>query len=365
MVRAIHSLFRIASIVAIPLVITAIGLGRLSPGPEGRSVAPGLLVGIAPRIPGPLAGELQLLDLKAKAIKSIPLLSTDRIDLAIGSPWVDSWDQAHVVGRWMSVNRDGILQAAGLARVAYPSGRVLDQVPLDRYPITEPCWGSGTSSRVLYPSGDGSLYRFDFDGKADEPKCDGQPGLLRVEWAVKTPGHGDPVLLDIGRPEGCLPPDMFLATVVLRSPDQTRGSAEDSQIWWIRLDRDERTIIAWGAVTSKDPEGEDVGRRRPTLARRADGSLRLAYLSWNGEPDRMVLRVAPSRLDEQTGGPVAVGKGIPLAEGCLSIPLTFTESGTHLTCLTFERDRPSPLRIALDAPPSPTALAVAGIPPGF
>jgi hypothetical protein len=365
MARTVHSLFRIASIVATLLVIAAIGLGRLSLDPDGRRIAPGLLVGIAPRIPGPAAGELPLLDLKAQAIHSIPLSPTDRIDLAIGSPWVDSWDQAHVVGRWMSVTPDGILQAAGLARLAYPSGRVLDQVALERYPTTEPCWGTGTSSRVLYPSGDGSLYRFDFDAKAGAPEFEGQPGLHRVEWVVDAPGHGDPVILDVGRPEGCLPPDLLLATVVIRSPDQTRGGAERSQLWWLRLDREERKIIAWGVVAPEDPQGKDIGRRRPTLARRADGSLRLAYLSWNGVPDRMALRVAPARIDERTGGPVAVGAGVPLAEGCLSIPLTFTECGTRLTCLTFEHDRPSPLRIALDETPSPTALAVAGIPPGF
>lgn len=365
MVRTVHSLARIASLLATLLVVGAIGLGRLSPGSEGRTIAPSLVVGVAPRIPGPEAGDLRLLDLSEGEIRSIPIGSTERIDLAVGSPWVDSWDQSHVVGRWTSIDTDGILQAAGLARLSYPSGRVLDRVTLDRCPTTTPCWGSGTSSRVLYVSGDGSMYRYDFEPSADDPGLDGQAGLHRVEWAVDLPGGEAPVLIDLGRPEGCLPPGMILATVCPRRPEAGEDRGERSQIWWLRLDSDERTIISCGEVTSKDPSGQDLGRRRPALGRRADGSLWLAYLSWNGVPDRMALRIAPARFDELTGGPVAVGPGIPLAEGCLSNPLRFAEGGSRLVCLTFRDDQPTPLRITLDDAPSPTALAVAGIPPGL
>ncbi|QDV32751.1 hypothetical protein [Tautonia plasticadhaerens] len=365
MVRTVHSLIRIASIVGTLLVMFAIGLGRISPGPEGRSVAPALVVGVAPRFPGPKAGELRLLDIAEGAIRSVPIGSSDRIDLAVGSPWVDPWDQAHVVGRWASTDPDGNLRGAGLARLAYPSGRILDQISLDRCPTTAPCWGSGTSSRVLYVSGDGSMYRYDFEASAGEPGYEGQAGLHRVEWGPGVAGGDQPVLLDIGRPEGCLPPDMLLATAISRVPEEGEARGERSQIWWLRLDPDERTIVSCGQVTSKDPSARDVGRRRPALGRRPDGSLWLAYLSWNGMPDRMTLRLAPARLDERTGGPVAVGPGIPLARNCLSNPLNFTGGGTRLVCLTYEDEQPTALRITLDETPSPTALAVAGTYAGF
>ena len=45
MVRTVHSMIRVASMAAMMLVVGAIALGRISPGPEGRTRGPAYLAG--------------------------------------------------------------------------------------------------------------------------------------------------------------------------------------------------------------------------------------------------------------------------------------------------------------------------------
>ncbi|RUL82206.1 hypothetical protein [Tautonia sociabilis] len=358
MAQNVFSLVRITGIVSVLLFAGAVGLGRLAPGPEGRTVGHGPLIGVSSFEPRPADGSLEVLDVTSGAIRTLELPDADRVDLAVGSPWVDAWDQAQIVGRWMDVSSDGFLRHTGLARVSYPSGRVLERIPLERYPISPPCWGSGTSDRVLYVSGDGALYRLDFDAPAGAPGEGGQPGLRRLPW--RSEAGSPPYLLDVCRAGAGLEEEILLVSIVSWKRPGSADCGLESEIWWLRLDPDETEVVAAGPVTPTDPKGRDNRRRRPALGRRADGSLWLAYLSWAGTPDRMRLRVVPARVDERTGAPrVDIAEGTPLADGCLNSFPAFSEGGTRLSFVAASANGPISQSIALDDAPSPTALAAA------
>ncbi|WP_152051191.1 hypothetical protein [Tautonia marina] len=356
MLRTVHSMIRLASMVALLLSIGAIGLGKLSPNGLGRTPSSTNLLGVSTCYRGAASEGLQLFDLAGGPPRSLPLSSQERVDLATGSPWVDAWDQVHVAGRWLVIDPELGLTDCGLSRVAIPSGEVLDRVSLDHYPVSPPCWGAGTTARVLFVAGDGNLYRYDFEPISGSSGL----GLKPVRWHVESPDVENPVLVDVMRPERLLSPDLLIATVMSRSANGGPNRADHDEIWWLRLSEDEQTIIDCGPITRPDPEGLDVSRRRPSLGVRSDGSLCLAYLSWKGTPEELYLRVLPVRLDEQTGTPIAEAtRGRVLADSCLNHAPVFVDGGSSLLVQTLQGREPMPLRVPLDdGSHDPTLAAV-------
>ncbi|WP_169977047.1 hypothetical protein [Tautonia rosea] len=356
MLRTVHSMLRIASMSALLMSIGAIGLGKLSPDGLGRTQSSTHFLGVSTSYQGAAGQGLQLFDLTGGPPRSLPLRTQERVDLAIGSPWVDAWDQVHVAGRWMVIDPAIGLKDCGLSRVAIPSGNVLDRVSLDHYPISPPCWGAGTTARVLFVSGDGNLYRYDFEPISGA----GAPGLNRIRWDVERPGMAVPLLVDVTRPERLPTPNLLIATVVPRLSEGEMSRADAHEIWWLRLSDDEQAIMDCGPITWPDPEGLDVSRRRPALGVLSDGTLCLAYLSWRDTPEALYLRVLPVRLDEQTGMPVAEGtQGKILADSCLNHAPVFVDGGASVLVQTLQDREPIPLRVPLDDHSRPTTLAAA------
>lgn len=349
MVRTMNSMIRITAMVTVLLSIGAIGLGRLSPNDRGRTSGPLNVVGLSSSYNGPHRPGLHLFDLSDGHYQSLRLNPFERIDLAIGSHWADSWDQVQVVGRWTVNNSDGIMTDCGLSRVAYPSGQVLDRVPLDHYPTTTPCWASGTAARIFFVSGDGNLHRYDFEPTAESTLLTASTGLKQVRWEVEPSITPRIVLIDISRPEGLLAPDLLLASVMQPDLDSERRSVETSEIWWLRLGPDSEAIIDCGPVTIPDPEGLDIGRRRPSLGVQHDGTLSLAYLSWKGVTKELCLRIAPVELNEHDLTPVMVNSsGQVLAHDCLNTAPIFSNGGSSIMVQVLKNGNPEAERIALD-----------------
>lgn len=348
-------MIRLASMMAILLSIGAIGLGKFSPDGFGRSPCSTHFLGVSTCYRGAVNEGLHLFDLTGGSMRSLPLGPREGVDLASSSPWVDAWDQVHVAGRWKVIDPELGLKQCGLTRVAIPSGDVLDRVSLDHYPVSPPCWGAGTTARVLFVSGDGNLYRYDFEPIAGSSGL----GLNPVRWDLDSPGTEDLQLIDVMRPDRLLDPDLLIATVMTRRPQGDRDRADHYEIWWLRLSDDEQRIIDCGPITRPDPAGLDVSRRRPSLGVRGDGTLCLAYLSWKGTPEDLYLRVLPIRLDPETGIPIAEAtRGRILADSCLNHAPAFVDGGASLLVQTLRDRTPIPLRIPLDgmAPP-PTLTA--------
>ncbi len=84
----------------------------------------------------------------------------DRWDLVSVSPWRARDGSDHAVARW--VNRSDANRGTpfcGLARFRVPGSTVLSRITLDVLPIGRPCWIAGRYDELLFPAGDGHLYR--------------------------------------------------------------------------------------------------------------------------------------------------------------------------------------------------------------
>src|SRR5262249_28483870 len=116
----------------------------------------------------------------------------DSLLFAQASPWRDGRGRSQVVGRWMGRDRDdGGARGFGLARYSYPSGEVLDPLPVDVAPASPPAWFPDLSARLIYAGTDGRLYRIAFEDEAGRPTGRGE--ALRpvpLSWQCATPGVG-------------------------------------------------------------------------------------------------------------------------------------------------------------------------------
>ena len=370
MITALRSTFRIATIAAMLLTLGAIGVARIAPSPIGRTP-------MTPIVSGPIWldrgdgwSRIDLVDAKARACRSLPLPDGERIDLALGSPWLDPTGQSHVVGRWSRHDEVG-LEEAGIARIAYPSGRVLDRVALEILPVSPPCWASGTRARVVFVAGDGALYRYDFEDDDGRPTAGSADGLARLRWDVDPPGVGIPMILDVARPEaGVLDDDLVLASICPRidarwvSNTGAKVHYLDSEIWWLRLAEGDGAIIDCGPVTTTDPAGVDLKRHRPALALGADGLLRMAYLSNRSGSPSNDLRIAHVAIDPRTGTPRMVGSsGTLLRDDCPNDTPAFASDGDEVLTLNRRGGTPTLHRTPI-GPPSPARLAALATIPG-
>ena len=364
MITALRSTFRIATVAAMLLTLGAIGVARIAPGPDGRTPRSLTVSGLLRRFHSDGPSRIDLVDAEAGVLRSLPLPAGELIDLASGSPWADPTGQLHVVGRWSRTGEVG-LEDTGIARIAYPSGRVLDRVAIDVMPVSPPCWASGTRARVFFVAGDGALYRYDFEDADGRPTAGAADGLVRLRWNVEPPGVGTPMILDVARPEaGVLNDDLVLASICPRTDARHALDKSapkhylDSEIWWLRLGGDDGAVVGCGPVTTADPAGFDVRRHRPALALGGDGVLRMAYLSNpSGNPGND-LRIAPVAIEPESGTPRMEGSaGTLLHTDCFNDTPAFASDGAEVLCLSRRGGAPT-LHRAPVGPPTTASLAV-------
>jgi hypothetical protein len=300
-------LIRLTGMLGLAVCLTAVGLARLEPtptrfrvsAPPPYDVVNGFLLNTIP-------GDSQWLDVETGQMRKVPIPEGDRIEYASCSPWQDD-EGCQVVGRWTHrvPNRFGMrAREFGMARYAIPSGRVLDQIPMEVVPASQPCWFPGTAAKVLFAGVDGRLYRVDFDGKGDDG--DG-PRPVPLVWRLPAPGTSmlirDPVWPSDPRMGGRLIVSLSYWT------GGTQNRLSPSRLWWLKLDRSGLSVVEAGVLT--DPAMPTAGESRrdderfPNVVITPNGSPLLAYLSQPRETSLWDLRLTPLRFEAATGRPTA------------------------------------------------------------
>lgn len=344
MVAALQSIVRVTALTAVLLVIGAIGLGRLVPEPSLRSIGHSYLVGLGYTNHGTDCDPV-VLDARSGELHVLPMPDGERIDLVRGSPWADRAGRIQLVGRWQRTHGDGI--HFGLARMSYPDGAIRDRVGLEVFPVSPPCWGGDLSARVLFVAGNGELYRYDFERHEREG---GPPGeaLAAVRWRTGPPGDSQPLFYDVCRPDELAGRGLLVASLAVRRIDAERGKQryEAPSLWWLRLDPEDREIVACGQLVPPDPD-EPV-RHDPSLGRGPDGTLWLTFMGQRLSERDFTLRLARVRLDLGTSAPsLTAGPPVAVITGCMPAPAVFDGDG-HLTCIVDGGDRPVARSIPLD-----------------
>jgi hypothetical protein len=297
---------------------------------------------------------LHLLDRETGVVSTLPMTETGALENVECSPWRDDAGRFRLVGRWIH-RRGGGLQAlslaVGLACCRFPGGKIVDRIPLDPVPTSNPCWYPDGSGRVLFPEG-GQLYSVTFRGKDTAagvgPEEDRQ--VRPVNWSAVPPGCGVDFIRDLHWPsDGTLSLRCLLLasmTVLQRgAPAADRGW----RLWWLDLGRDGTEIVAAGQLIAPDPT-EPLGRRAeerfPVLGPTRDGKAMLAYLAREHDGTAWELWLTPVALHPAgTARSITSAAGRRVAGDCVAAAPAFSADGQwvyvlrHSPCSTPRLER--------------------------
>ena len=169
MTVSISSAIRLSAYLFLGSCFAAIGIGKMcGPSPILRSLENVRLAHIPSiTISGP-EEKPSLVDLKTGVLFPFALPQGEILEWASCSPWHDELDQRQIAGHWSSRSGEGESKLAtefGLARFNFPDGKPLNRIPSEITPMSAPCWYPGTTAKILFAAGDGTLYRFDSEIK--------------------------------------------------------------------------------------------------------------------------------------------------------------------------------------------------------
>jgi hypothetical protein len=265
---------------------------------------------------GPDMVHYQLIDRVTGQIDGLVLPSDPAWSLLSVSPWRDRDGNLEAVGRWVS-RREGQDEFCGLGLLSLPQMKVKNRITLDVLPTGKPCWVPGRSGEILFPAGNGQLYRCSvtarsgetLDGKVDPSEGEATSWVespRQVTWQVQPPGVGAMNLEDPAwSSEPAVRHLVFVSLSVLEQR-QDRREVMPSKIWWLVMNDDGDAVVAAGRLTEPDPGDQNdrwTFERMPSVAVGAGGKLELIYLTRLTFENTWRLRSARIMLDEVTALP--------------------------------------------------------------
>ena len=303
------SLIRLVGIVGVFVCLLAVGLGWLAPVPVRYRMVVGPAYGVINGfVIDPFPSESRLLNPTTGEISRFHAPRGDQFDHASCSPWQNEEGECQLVGRWARrVEGSGrmVAEEFGLARYSIPSGRVLDEIPLEVVPSSSPCWFPGTSARVLYAGSDGRLYQVSFEdepGFADNEVDDSPHRPSPIAWHAPPLRH-----LMIHDPAWSTDPRLggLLIAALAFQVHPTDDRLTPKRLWWLKL-ADDATVVDAGPLTDPEekPRLDRAEERYPNVHVAPDGRLVLAYLSQPPMSALWELRLATVQIDPKRGIPM-------------------------------------------------------------
>jgi hypothetical protein len=343
---------RLAFIGFLGLSACAVGLSRIARKPEGIRV-PHAVDQVELRGVWFSKGkkESRWIDTSTGKLVSNRLPKGQRIDYASCSPWHDEDDRRQIVGRWSSDSESSVHPSqTGLARIASPSGDLLDFVETESLPISPPCWLPGTRARVVYAAADGQLYFHEFESKVRKGQrssdLDNQPKRLR--WSCDRPEDLKGMICD-----PYLAPyrtmDRFLFVSFREYDTEGRGIEHlNGRLWWLRLSSDGTAIEAAGTVFDKLNVQDE--QRAPVIGKSPNGGFVMAFLR-RIEAGNWELRSVPIGIDVTTNRPMVYPEYEErLLADCRPCPPIFSADGRSVFVVQHDLESiASLLRVPLES----------------
>ena len=224
------TLVRLVVLLVLGWIVVALGVGVLGVGTNETAGAtfyiptPSLVDTFTlGRLDHPSSVQHRLIDRSTGRVEPLSLPEDKAWSLLSVSPWRDQQGLSTAVGRWIS-RQEGQEAFCGLGLLKLPGGTLANCLSLEVLPTGKPCWVPGQTDEILFPAGDGQLYRCNIGGNAKDDGNDGSHGTSRgdggnvvaprvVTWDNKPPGSGRCVPLRPGLVGRASPPQSRLRGV--------------------------------------------------------------------------------------------------------------------------------------------------------
>lgn len=286
--------------------------------------------------------EYKLLDQTNGRLKSLNLPKDAAWSLLSVSPWRTKDGKLEAAGRWFS-RRVGEEAACGIGFVTLSGQSVKKLITLDALPTGKPCWLPNRPGEILFPAGDGRLYRCNIAAKSHESGAEYpeeapataaeiEVAATALNWDAEIPGAGvvaitDPAVL----PEPAFGHLLFVALGVQSCHDGQRTNLP-TKLWWLALDDDGEAIVKAGRLLLPGPANspdELVFERFPHVVGHPNGKLSLVYLERTAPNMTWALRACALELDPSTSLPRVAreDQALVLAKGLRPDPLIVSAQG--------------------------------------
>jgi hypothetical protein len=265
-------------------------------------------------------GETAWIDRRTGERQTIELPRDFVWDLMSVSPWCDSEGRPQAVGRWASrTTEDGGQPFCGLGLFRLPEGTLAARIATDVLPTGRACFVPGRTGEIMFPAGDGQLYRCTIGGvppgDEDAERQDSiavnphEPARMRpVTWECPMPASGRVFLQDPAWGSGPkLKHLVFVALSSLKMQDR-KPLFEPPKIWWLDVDDGGETILRAAPLEPMARPSSEIdmtAERFPTIVVDRSGNIGLVYLSQRAVSGPTELRWARLEVDATTGVPSA------------------------------------------------------------
>jgi hypothetical protein len=341
---SLMTLVRLFAALVLGWTLVALGIGAIGgvplshPAPVLQRVEPPLHDALPDLGQG--SERHDLVDLATGRSSPLHLPEEDRWTMVTVSPWRDSREDVEVVGRWVS-RGEGAFCGMGSFRLS--DAAVISQVPMEILPTGRPCWVPDQQRTILFPAGDGQLYRCHLPAGevvagisiAAENRA-GQTSPVAVTWKAPVPGLGGILLTDPVWSSDSRLRKWVIVGLSQRSRSGPQSLFQLSKLWWLEMGGQAESILSAGRLTV--PEGveaddSDAQERHPNVVVGPGGKLQLVYLMRRQREKSARLRSAELHFDAETGRPyLAAGRreSRTLGEGLGMAPLLVSADGTRV-----------------------------------
>ncbi len=334
------NMVRLCGLVLIGWIVTALGVGmcqtNLRPPVETQFFLPEPALHDAVAISRSqfgAAAEYRLVDRSTGKDHPLPLPEDATWGFVTVSPWRDSDGNLEAVGRWSRPAAAGEQSFYGLGLFRVSDSKVVRSIDLDVLPTGKPCWVPGSTGDVLFPAGDGQLYRCRLTRDRNATARTGEATGIHasssrsaapypVTWRCAVPGSGRVFIAD-----PVWPPDKPLRSFVfvslsLQSQLHGKPRNDPAQIWWLEMSEPGDEILCAGRLTvpaARSGQERQVFERTPSVSVDPAGQPTLAYLARTQGDSSWRLCTAALSFDHATGKPKIAGVPAPAGEatGCL------------------------------------------------
>jgi hypothetical protein len=342
------NMVRLCGLVAIGWTLMALGIGVL--GIKGSPPAatnfflpePSLHETLAVSRSG-LAGleEYRLVDRSTGSALPLALPEDEKWACLSVAPWRDQEGNLEAAGRWIRRNPTAEQAFCGLGLLRLGDTKVVDRIDLDVLPTGRPCWVPGRPGDLLFPAGDGLLYRCRLTRGQDARTENGigQRGTAHsgkstlprpVTWRCAVPGSGGTFVSDPVWSSAKELRRFVFVSLSLQSRVDARRVYEHARIWWLEMNEHADEIVGAGRLTVPEPRStgsRSMDERMPNVSVCPSGKLTVAYLTRAHENNSWRLNLAPLALDVRTGRPAIAGGPGEVASDLQLIPPAFSTDG--------------------------------------